>query len=107
MDFSNDHTEGDSKSTTKDSNASEDIAWVERIKIKIVTIVLNIFEFIKVLYILRLWNTVLKMIMSNQKTLNGNFDKSLYISPRQMSFVSFPQSIQFKFANFCDYIRTY
>ena len=47
MDFSNDHTEGDSKSTTKDSNAREDFAWVERIKIKIVTIVLNIFEFIK------------------------------------------------------------
>ena len=52
MDFSNDHAKGDSKSTTKDSNAREDFAWVERIKIKIVTIVLNIFEFIKVFYIL-------------------------------------------------------
>ena len=52
MDFSNDHTEGDSKSTTKDSNAREDFAWVERIKIKIVTIILNIFKFMKVFYIL-------------------------------------------------------
>ena len=75
MDFPNDHEKGDSKSTTKDSNAREDFAWVERIKIKIVTIVLNIFEFIKDVLYIATSQYAAKMVMSNQKALNGNSNK--------------------------------